>query len=604
MNNSTAHTFHIPVMGLGFTIDTPIKVAKYGISSVVSIMEDHLIEEMRKVHSKNYNKEYNPISAKDIDRRYKRIMSYLNLMNEIVQDQIVELRKSDFTENSELTKYFSLLPEETNAKKLYRRMREMKDTKIKRGMQKELKSMVLPGSIDVNIMTKLDNSNLDENGNELPEIYSDAKSALKGFALSDLSSSIIFSAGMNPKLFSYCEQFDDFFPNERGEIKKKIILKVSDFRSAQVQGKMFAKKGIWVSEFRIESGLNCGGHAFATNGLLLGPILEEFKEKRDELFYELYELCKESLMKSGRNPMLKLPSISLKVQGGIGTSEENDFLTQQYQLDGTGWGSPFLLVPESTNVDDSTLSALINSKREDFYLSNSSPLGVPFNNFKNCTSELQRLERIAKNRAGSPCYKKFLSFNTEFTERPICTASRQYQMLKIKEIEESNSSPESKQKQIYKTLEKECLCEGLGTSAILTNKGQLSHNLTAVSICPGPNLYFFKETYKLKEMVDHIYGRANILTKINRPHIFYNEAILYLDYLKKEIEDKSEDMTEKTRVYLQGFKDNLEKGLNYYSGLISTVKENSKIRIELMASQIESLKMKLNKLDVVGCTLN
>ena len=85
---------------------------------------------------------------------------------------------------SELTKYFSLLPEETNAKKLYRRMREMKDTKIKRGMQKELKSMVLPGSIDVNIMTKLDNSNLDENGNELPEIYSDAKSALKGFALS------------------------------------------------------------------------------------------------------------------------------------------------------------------------------------------------------------------------------------------------------------------------------------------------------------------------------------------------------------------------------------------------------------------------------------
>lgn len=600
MNNSTSHTFHIPVMGLGFTIDTPIKVAKYGISSVVSIMEDHLIEEMRKVHSKKFNKEYLPILSKDVDRRCKRIMSYLNLMNEIVQDQIVELKKGDFTENSELTKYFSLLPEETNAKKLYRRMCNIEDPKIKRGIQKDLKSMVLPGSIDVNIMTKLDNTNLDENGNVLPESYSDAKSALKGFALSNLSSSIIFSAGMNPKLFSYCEQFDDFFPNEKGEIKKKVILKVSDFRSAQVQGKMFAKKGIWVSEFRIESGLNCGGHAFATNGLLLGPILEEFKEKRDELFYELYDLCKDALLKSGRNPMIKLPSMSLKVQGGIGTSEENDFLTQQYDLDGTGWGSPFLLVPESTNVDEVTLSALIKSKREDFYLSNSSPLGVPFNNFKNCTSEIQRLERIAKNRAGSPCYKKFLSFNTEFTERPICTASRQYQLLKIKEIEKSELSQALKQKQILSTLEKECLCEGLGTSAIITNKGQLSHNLTAVSICPGPNLYFFKDTYKLKEMVDHIYGRSNILTKTNRPHIFYNEALLYLDYLKKEIDNRSEEMNEKSRIYLQGFKDNLEKGLNYYSNLISSIKENSKIRIDLMSSQIELLKKKLNKLEVAG----
>jgi len=30
------HSFHIPVMGTGFTIDTPLKVARYGISSVIS----------------------------------------------------------------------------------------------------------------------------------------------------------------------------------------------------------------------------------------------------------------------------------------------------------------------------------------------------------------------------------------------------------------------------------------------------------------------------------------------------------------------------------------------------------------------------------------
>jgi len=32
------HSFHVPVMGIAFTIDTPIKIAKYGISSVISLL--------------------------------------------------------------------------------------------------------------------------------------------------------------------------------------------------------------------------------------------------------------------------------------------------------------------------------------------------------------------------------------------------------------------------------------------------------------------------------------------------------------------------------------------------------------------------------------
>ena len=45
------HTFHIPVMGLAFTIDSPIRVAHYGISSVISIMDDDLIEKMNVFYS-------------------------------------------------------------------------------------------------------------------------------------------------------------------------------------------------------------------------------------------------------------------------------------------------------------------------------------------------------------------------------------------------------------------------------------------------------------------------------------------------------------------------------------------------------------------------
>lgn len=128
-------------------------------------------------------------------------------------------------------------------------------------------------------MTKLDKDNFYE-GDQLPVEYNDAHAALRGFAMSNLESSMVLSAGMNPRLYGYLEQFNDFYPDEKGYIKKKIVLKVSDYRSALIQGKFLAKKGIWISEFRIESGLNCGGHAFATDGFLMGPILEELKDKR------------------------------------------------------------------------------------------------------------------------------------------------------------------------------------------------------------------------------------------------------------------------------------------------------------------------------------
>jgi hypothetical protein len=55
------HTFHIPVMGIGFTIDTPVKVAHYGISSVMSLVDDILAEKMREFYSKKLDLPYDAI---------------------------------------------------------------------------------------------------------------------------------------------------------------------------------------------------------------------------------------------------------------------------------------------------------------------------------------------------------------------------------------------------------------------------------------------------------------------------------------------------------------------------------------------------------------
>lgn len=570
------HTFHIPVMGLGFTVDTPVKVAKYGISSVVSVIEDELLERMREVICRQHQLPFAPISRKEEDAKALRITAYLNTMNEVVKKQMAELTSMPFDKDNALHTYFELLPEHAELKKKYRLLSSMpKEQAI--ALEQELKQAIQPGSIDVNIMTKVDKLNYDEHGEVLPTHYSDALTCLRGYALSDLNSAMVFSAGLNPRLYSYCEQFPDFFPDEYGTIRKRIILKVSDYRSALVQGKFFAKKGIWISEFRIESGINCGGHAFVSNGMLFGPILEEFKTKRSELYQELFQECQKVLAANGKPPLPYGLVQRITAQGGIGTAEENEFLLSYYNLDATGWGSPFLMVPEVTNVDKDTLQKLVNASAEDYYLSEASPLGVPFNNLRDSSSELQRKHRIEKNRPGSPCYKKYLAFNTEYTDTPICTASRQYQKLRIDEVLTQDVDSEAKSKAMEEIIVKDCLCEGLGVSALLNHGLSPAHQLTAVTICPGPNLAYFSGVYTLKQMVDHIYGRENIMLRAERSNLFINEYNLYLEYIRTHYFAADIELDKKKVQFLESFRKNLNDGLHYYESLFESYSMKSEL---------------------------
>jgi hypothetical protein len=562
------HQFHIPVLGLCYTIDTPLMVAKYGISSVLSIVEDELIEDMRAYHSLRNGIAFTTIPEQDPDHRAKRITAYLSLLKDLIDAQVAELKSSSFETCSDLRKYFELLPDNSSLKEDYRQMVAMEEGEAKKQLQKHLIDSMVTGDIDVNIMAKLDNPAYTDDGEKMPEEFCDAVAALRGFANSRLSSSIVFSAGYNPRLFNYAEQFEDFYPDANGHLTKKIILKVSDYRSALVQGKLLAKKGLWVSEFRIESGLNCGGHAFPTDGILMGPILEEFKHNRQALAEELLSLCNDTLAAKGKKRFDKPPAQKISAQGGVGTNEEHQFLLQCFQLDSVGWGSPFLLVPEVTNVDEITLQQLASAQPEDYFLSNASPLGVPFHNFRKSTSEHQRKERISNKRPGSPCYKKFLTSDTEFTEIPICTASRQYQDLKEKQLTSALIDAEEMKAQLEKISKKDCLCEGLTSSVRLKNQMKLSHKLSAVTICPGPNLKWFSGIFSLKEMVDHIYGRINITNSLYRPNMFINELKLYVDYLKKQLTESAASLTEKQLRYFQKFKTNLLNGIAFYKTIL------------------------------------
>lgn len=585
MTEERVHSFHIPVLGLVFSVDTPIRVARFGISSVVSIVDDVLMERMRRHYSALHNIPFTPIGRGERDSRARRITAYLNLVQTIVRDQVARLKASAFDSRSELTRYFELLSDTSPLKALYRRMIQTSDPRAQLRLQEDLRSRVVPGSIDVNIMTKLDKANKDTEG----EACSDAVAALRGFAGSELHSAVVFSAGFNPRLYSYLGNCREFFPDDQGRFLKRVILKVSDYRSALIQGRFLARKGIWISEYRIESGLNCGGHAFATEGLLLGPILETFKEKREELLAELYqEFCK-ALAEKGRAFPGVPPPVRISVQGGIGTALEDRFLREYHGVDGTGWGSPFLLVPEATNMDAATRSMLAAAKPEDFYLSDSSPLGVPFNNLRGSYSEQEKLRKVALGKPGSPCTKKYLVSNTEFTAEPICTASIQYQSQKIKQLREAQLPPDVLRESIDAVTAKSCLCEGLSSC----REGGDSAVPPAVAVCPGPNLAFFSKISSLEEMVGHIYGRVQLLSASDRPNMFVNELRLYADYLKQRAAKKLESFSEREQKSLEAFRASLLDGISYYKSLIPKLKEEGEAYRERMHCDLQALELEL-----------
>ncbi len=590
-----AHSFHIPVMGTSFTVDTPFKVAHFGIDSVIALNDDLLLEKLRKMYCGKFKIPYEEITEKIEDFRAKRITSYLNLVNNLAEKKFEELKHAISSKGSELkNEYFNMLPDTSSIKQ------EFSNLTSKYFNLDEIKSWVKDnlsmGSIDVNIMTKVDKENY-WNGEKLPVEYNDAHAAFRGYANSDLESSVVLSAGMNPRLFAYMDQFVDFYPDENGEIKKKIVLKVSDYRSAMIQGKFLAKKGLWVSEYRIESGLNCGGHAFATDGVLLGPVLAEFRDNRNDLIQSIHSVLVQALSQKGRLvPETELP-IKITAQGGVGTAEEHQFLIDHYEVDSVGWGTPFLLVPEATTVDSYTLGQLADATENELYLSGSSPFGIPFNNLKDSTWDVEKLALAAQGKPGSACPRKLLVSNTEFTEKPICTASSRYQRLKIKQLDGEGLSPDNYKSRFDKIVEKSCLCLGLAAPAKLVNNIEHKAYEKGVVICPGPNLAYFSKISSLKDMIDHIYGRANVISRTDRPNMFVKELSLYFDYLKDKIGEMNASMTKKQEKYLTNFAKNLHEGINYYQNLFSDLKDKfNDTKFEIL-TDLEAGKKTLQQLD-------
>ncbi|HTB21852.1 MAG TPA: hypothetical protein VK914_04005 [bacterium] len=568
-------------MGTGFTIDTPVKIARYGIHSVVSMGDDRLAERMRKAHASEYGLPYTPILESEPDCRAKRFTAYLDQMQDIVDAQMEAMLSQPLEEGSDLWRCFQLLPDGP-ARVAFKRWQSEPVSARKQVLERRLRESLHAGRIDVNIMTKVDRT-VTHQGVALPLDGSDALAGLRGFANSRVRGSVVFSAGMNPRLYGLLGRLDAFQPRPDGVLEKEVIMKISDYRSAEIQGRYLAKKGVWISEYRMESGLNCGGHAFATDGLLMGPILDEFRSKRAELHDSLRAIWMAAQASRGM-PALEPAPARFTAQGGLGTRDEAVLLQEAFGVDATGWGSPFLLVKEATICDEEHRKLLAEAGENEIRLSRSSPLGLPFWLLTTSASERQRLQRIADGKPGSPCPHSYLVYNTEFPGNPQCISSASYQSAKLKVLDaDASLNDEERAAAKADVVEKACICWELSGSAL---KQVAPKAAPPTTVCVGPNLAWFDREASLEEMVDHIYGRFDLLKGKARPHVFVNEMKLYVNYLKEELRRTRLKLAKHPPEYFATFKANLLDGVEFYR---ARVKDRLRLGRDSFEAGLEAL---------------
>jgi hypothetical protein len=168
--------------------------------------------------------------------------------------------------------------------------------------------------------------------------------------------------------------------------------------------------------------------------------------------------------------------------------------------------------------------------------------------------------------------------------------------LKIAQLKEQHLPQEDFETQYDEITEKACLCTGLGASALLNNHIEAAHHIKTVAICPGPNLAFFSGVFSLQQMVDHIYGRNNILNSLERPNLFVNELKLYVDYLKKEITTNINSLNNNKIRYFKTFQSNLLEGVNYYRKLKASISSDAARYLSDMSAELNKWENAINNL--------
>lgn len=198
------HNIHIPVMGICYTVDTPIRVAQYGITSVISLVDDGLLEEYRMAYGARLGRDVGPAEA----LRAARIRAYLDFVASEVEEKFRKLcglriggGKDAFAVGTAgglnaKDKYFLMLPADSPLRAEYESVCGMPGLR-RVAAEADLTKKMEAGEIQANIMVNLNHENA-------------AIEAVRGFAKSKVCGSLVLSAGINLSVLKKSRNIGNF----------------------------------------------------------------------------------------------------------------------------------------------------------------------------------------------------------------------------------------------------------------------------------------------------------------------------------------------------------------------------------------------------------
>ncbi len=96
-------------------------------------------------------------------------------------------------------------------------------------------------------------------------------------------------------------------------------------------------------------------------------------------------------------------------------------------------------------------------------------------------------------------------------------------------------------------------------------------------------------------MIDHIYGRLDLLKSKARPHMFVNEMMLYVDFLKVELRRTRLKLSAHPPAYFQDFRANLIRGVEFYRERVTERlrhgRESFEEGLQALVDELESISL-------------
>lgn len=138
--------------------------------------------------------------------------------------------------------------------------------------------------------------------------------------------------------------------------------------------------------------------------------------------------------------------------------------------------------------------------------------------------------------------------------------------------------------------DKACICHDLAGCA--TAPLEIDPAATP-AVCCGPNAAYFKQAATLKDMIDHIYGRARLQLDGSRPHMLLKELSLHIEKLREDLSRQNDAASDKTARTLTECRENLQQGIAHYRALAGRMAADKRrgflARLDRLQGELSSL---------------